>query len=108
MFFILDGGYDKAKRARLHCERTGMPLPDYAKRAAPKRTGCIDFYYTAFQSLTTCRQFSEAGIGRIPWNVIMEYADRCGMVEYEADFFAEVIERTDSEYVNRANRKQDG
>lgn len=79
-----------------------MPIPDFVTDAPTLGIGS-QFVYSAYQSLNSCRSFNEAGVGRIPWNCIMDYADRLEMSFYEADEFCELIERIDSNYVKKVN-----
>jgi hypothetical protein len=79
-----------------------MPVPDFAKES-PKLSESDEFYYFAFQSLTTCRSFSDYGTGRIPWTSIMDYADRLCMDFFDAEYFREIIEQIDVAYVKRVN-----
>ena len=56
------------------------------------------FYITAFSDLNSCRQMG-FGVGEIPWNVIMEYADRSNLDAIMTDVFKIVIRQMDRTYM---------
>ncbi len=59
----------------------------------------LDWVFTAFWRLSTCRSIGMAA-GRIPWTAIVQYAASCGIDdEDEVDDFVDLIMAMDGEYL---------
>lgn len=86
-------------------------LTEYPKEIMdhPEILPCSELYYTAFQKLTTCRQFG-FDQGPIPWTAIDRYAERMGMDEDEFWQFEAIICRIDTAYMQAVedNRPKPG
>lgn len=65
------------------CYATGRPIPDRINNA-PTLTLGLEFYYAAFNELSTCREVG-LGMGPIPWTEVRSYADSYGLPEEEAE-----------------------
>jgi len=107
LFFLLEDGFHKIRRIHFYAGKTGTAIPDFAK-SIPRLLDKNAFYYYAFQSLTTCRGIFDSGIGRIPWDKIMDYCDRYNVNGQEMEFFCEVIEKLDYNYVSKVNKSNAG
>ena len=81
-----------------------MKIPDFVDDI-PVLLESDLFYYDAFDSLNTERIFTGFGIGRIPWRSIIYYAERLKMGFHETEYFKNVIEIIDSNYVSFSNKK---
>jgi len=65
------------------CYITRRPIPDRINNA-PRLTLGLEFYYAAFNDLSTCRDVG-MGMGPIPWTEVQAYADSYGLSEDESD-----------------------
>lgn len=66
-----------------------------------------DFYLRAFWELSSCRQFGEV-MGPIPWNFLIQYAERAGLDAGMIRVFEVVIRELDEAYLEhlRTEREQ--
>ena len=78
-------------------EVKGLPPPDWAMNEPPLYPG-DDFFLTAFYDLSTCRSFGESP-GPIPWDKMVEYADRKELDPDVADAFISILRQMDSQYL---------
>lgn len=82
-------------------------LPDWYI-AEPATLPGDEWYLRAFWRLSTCRQIG-MGVGPIPWNCIVQYADRYGLEPAVSEMFIEVVREMDSAYLKWSNdQKADG
>jgi hypothetical protein len=59
----------------------------------------LEFFWTAFQRLGSCRPFGPASMGPIPWDVMDRYATRFSLNEDEYDEFLHIMESLDQTYL---------
>jgi len=85
------------------CKRQNRPLPKKIANAPDLLIGS-EFYYSAFNSLNTCRPVS-MGIGPIPWTAINDYAIRYKLIGTAADDFFDIMNLVDEEFVNWQSTK---
>lgn len=80
--------------------RQRLPLPQRIQNA-PELTLGLDFYYTAFLDLTTCRTQGYGTEGPISWLTINQYLNERGIEEEEQreDLFYH-IQRLDAAYLD--------
>ena len=79
--------------------RAGIPLPAHLANA-PELLPGLDFYYEAFQRLTTSRLMGYASCGPIPYAAISGYCKDEGIEgEMREDLFYHV-ERLDAAYIS--------
>ncbi|WP_109049309.1 hypothetical protein [Azospirillum sp. TSA6c] len=65
----------------------------------------LDWVFTAFRRLSTCRSMGMAA-GHIPWTAITAYAASCGIEdEDEVDDFVDLIIAMDGEYLKPKDHK---
>lgn len=81
------------------CEREKRPLPSKIANAPELLLG-LDFVYTAFMELSTCRSVG-MGEGPIPWTAIRDYTEYAQIDDFEQleDFFY-LIREMDSAYLD--------
>jgi len=80
------------------CYAGRRPRPQWL-REAPSLLPGLDFYFTAFNELTTCRAIG-MGVGPIPWNVVQEYADRQGLDDEERQCLLHLLRAMDNAYLD--------
>jgi hypothetical protein len=86
--------------------RAGQPLPEKIQNAPTLLLG-LEFYYNAFQDLSSCRSVG-MGLGPIPWTAMNDYCRSYGIRgEQREDFFHHVSALDDKyrEYVNKEAEK---
>lgn len=66
-----------------------------------------DFFLSAFYRLSSCRQYGTDLPGPIPWDKIVQYADRAELDEENKEVFVHVIQEMDGGYLKRYERKQE-
>lgn len=71
---------------------------------APSLMPGLDFYFTAFNELNTCRSVG-MGAGPIPWTVIQEYADREGLDGEERSCLLYLIRAMDNAYLEHGRKE---
>ena len=80
-----------------------MPLPDKIKNR-PRLSPGLDFYYSAFWELMTCRPIGMME-GPIPWTAIHQYAVAHGVYDPdEIDRMSAVIKRMDIAYMEHRHK----
>ena len=57
-----------------------------------------EFFITAFYQLSSCRSFADAAPGPIPWDKIVQYADRRGLDLEMGQAFEHIMRIIDSKY----------
>lgn len=77
--------------------RNNQPIPKKIADA-PQLLPGLDFFYTGFLELCTCRSVG-FGTGPIPWTAVNEYAMRHSLTDEEFDTFSAAIKRLDVVYV---------
>lgn len=75
-----------------------MELPE-AIENQPVLLDGLGIYMTAFQSLSTCRAFSQGTIGPIPWLAIERYAERYDFDEDSFTLLEVYIQKMDDVYI---------
>lgn len=79
------------------CQQQGLPLP--AKIAnAPELALGLEFIYTAFWELSTCRPIG-MGMGAIPWSAIYDYAAVHGLDADETEDLAYFVRKLDEKFL---------
>lgn len=83
-----------------------MPIPDKIANAPDLGWG-LDFYYTAFMELSTCRDLGMAE-GAIPWTAVREFAEADGLLSDPDEFerFVTIIRGLDIAYLEHQKSKQ--
>lgn len=81
----------------------GRNLPKQIAEAPVLRDG-LEFFYTAFFMLTSCRQIG-MGEGTIPWTAINAYADRHELDETTRTELEFHIRMMDAEYLKFRQKK---
>lgn len=79
------------------------PIPDVIANK-PKLLPGLDFYYNAFNALSSCRDMA-FGVGRIPWTAANAYGLRYRLNLDEFDRFWDLICRLDSVYIVLKNKQ---
>lgn len=74
----------------------GRPLPEWYVDE-PLTMPADDFYFTAFDRLSTCRQLG-MGLGPIPWDKVIDYAHRCELDDEMTDAFVTIISQMDQAF----------
>ena len=64
------------------------------------------FYMKAFYDLNTCRSIG-MGLGQIPWNVTVEYADRYGLEWDLSEAFVDIIREMDEGFLEWKSSEQE-
>lgn len=82
----------------------GRPLPQWALNEPEVYPGDY-FYINAFYELGTCRTIG-LSIGPIPWNRIVQYADRFKLDEDLINPFVDIIREMDDAYIEEINKKK--
>jgi hypothetical protein len=82
----------------------GNRLPEVIENQ-PELLPGLDFYYTPFGELSTCRHYGYGMCGPIPWDKIIAYADRLGLGGQEALRFTKMIRALDDTFL-QWNRKK--
>lgn len=72
-------------------------LPQWYLDEPPMPDGW-EFYLRAFNDLGTCRQIGMA-MGPLPWDKIVDYADRMGLEADVAEDFVRCLRDMDTEYM---------
>jgi hypothetical protein len=72
---------------------------------APSLLPGLDFFYTAFLQLCTCRAIGFS-VGPIPWTAVSEYARRHQLIDDDFETFAVVLKRLDSVYLDHQDKKR--
>lgn len=80
-----------------------MPVPDRVANA-PELLAISAFYYVAFQTLQSCRNFEGA---RIPWLAIKAYADEVGCDPEQRQILYAVVEALDLWLLGYLQKRQD-
>lgn len=80
------------------CYQGRRPRPQWLQNAPTLLPG-LDFYFVAFNELTTCRSIG-MGVGPIPWTVIQEFADREGLDGEERACLLYLIRSMDNAYLD--------
>jgi len=65
----------------------------------------LEFYYDAFEELSTCRPQSYS-LGLIPWTAINDFAKRYNLEREEFDEFSQIIRGLDSFLVKYMRDKE--
>ena len=97
MLYQLEQGKTEEEIIR-QCQLHRMPLPDKIANAPTLELG-LDFYFTAFTELTTCRPVG-MGEGMIPWTAIKEWGVFNKLDEEEFYDFKYLISAMDSAYID--------
>lgn len=84
--------------------RAKAPIPERILNAPALLPG-LEFYYTAFLELSTCRS-AGFGVGPIPWTAVNDYATRLGLTDDEFEGFSVVLKRLDAAYVSHETERQ--
>lgn len=84
-------------------EKNTGRLPDWWHKKPREAPGDV-FYITAFWELSTCRAFGMS-LGPIPWNYIVQYADRRGLDDRMSRVFEYVIRELDEVYLRDLKTK---
>ena len=86
------------------CVRQGLPLPDRIANAPELLLG-LDFFYSAFMDLTTCRGTGYGTEGPISWLSILDWANEYGVEgEQREDLFYH-IQKLDEVYLTFKAKK---
>jgi len=95
----------KTEQTILDQARTNnMPVPDKIKNAPTLQSG-LEFYYTAFIELSTCRD-AGMGAGPIPWESIHKMGtDHLDLDEEDFDRFVQIIRGMDLTYLDYQESK---
>jgi len=72
---------------------------------APSLYPGLQFYYTAYLTLTSCRTSAGMSEGRIPWTAVAQYADRYGLDDEEMDLLWTLVCEMDSVYLKYQQKK---
>jgi hypothetical protein len=84
-------------------QRQRGPIPQVILDAPELQIG-LEWTYSAFGKLTTCRQIG-MGIGPIPWTAINEFCVKHQLNSDDQDDFEYLIEQMDDAYVQHMNKK---
>lgn len=79
------------------------PIPD-AIRNAPYLHPSLQFFYSAFWTLSTERQIGMS-LGPIPWSRIIQFAQWHGLDEESTDYLERVVRALDLEYLSYHAKK---
>lgn len=63
-------------------------------------SGHLEFYWTAFQRLSSCRNYGPSSVGPVPWTAMDQYADRYGITFNEYDDFITIMEGLDQVFLS--------
>lgn len=91
------------QRILKECYATRQPIPDRIKDAPTLFVG-LEFYYTAFTELSTCREMGMA-MGPIPWTEVQAYADTYELSEDESEDLHVLIAMMDEVFLNHFAQK---
>ena len=80
-----------------------MPLPDRIQNAPELHMG-LEFYYSAFLDLTSCRAVME---GPISWLSTDEYATRLGLSDEQREDLLYHIARMDKTFLDFHTKKRE-
>lgn len=86
------------RRVLEQCYTGRRPKPQWLENSPALMPG-LDFYFVAFNELTTCRAIG-MGVGPIPWTSIQEYADRAELDSDERDNLTYLIRAMDNAYLD--------
>jgi len=87
------------------CYRHNLPIPEKIKNA-PEILPGLQFYYTAFYDLGSCRMGGMSE-GEIPWVAVKSYAEWYELDEFEFYDFWKAIKQMDMVYLNyRASKRK--
>lgn len=86
------------------CLKTGQPLPK-AIQDAPELALGLEFTYTAFWEMGTCRPVG-FGVGYIPWRDILKYAEHYHLDEEATEDFMFLIRAMDKAFMEQEMEKQ--
>lgn len=75
-------------------------------RNAPSLVPGLDFYFAAFNELTTCRAVG-MGAGPIPWTAIQEYADRQELDGEDRACLLYLVRAMDNAYLEHGRKEFD-
>lgn len=81
----------------------GRPLPDWYLQE-PVLQGADGFYLRAFWDLSSCRP-SSFSVGPIPWNLIVQYAERYGLDEDIVESFIYIMRAMDKVYLDWVDKE---
>lgn len=95
---------DKEKTIVKQALSNRQPIPERI-RNAPRLAPGLELYHIAFLHLDTERQMGPQLPCPIPHSAMIQYAERLGMTNLEADYFAEVIRKVDDDHLARMSKK---
>lgn len=81
---------DQARKQR-------APIPKTILEAPVLQPG-LQFYYSAYLTLASCRSLGFGAEGRVPWTAVAQYADRYGLDEEDLDLLWTLVCELDSCY----------
>lgn len=88
--------------------QAGLPgapaVPQYIQDAPELEVG-LDFLFTAFNKLSSCRPPTFAGVSRIPWTAVSMYCRDYEIVDEDREDFEYVIEQVDLKYIKYLSDK---
>jgi hypothetical protein len=87
------------------CRRERRPLPPQILNAPRLRAG-LELYYQAFEDLHADRQLGFGAVGRIPWAVVDDWADRHGLTDDQRDELHRLIPKMDEVFVEHVGGKK--
>jgi len=89
------------------CVRNRVPLPSKIQNA-PEILAGLDFYYTAFMDMTSCRELGYGQVGPVSWLTIQRYCEVYGIEgESREDMFYHVhkLDRTYLDWIETKRGK---
>jgi len=101
--FLYSLEINQAKEENLtkQAKRMGQPIPDRIKNK-PKLTTGLNLYYDAFLEL----QFDRGQNDRIPWSIIVKYAEYYDFDEIQTERLIYFIRKLDEVFIKRLNKKR--
>jgi hypothetical protein len=81
-----------------------MPLPDRIQNA-PELVLGLELYYGAFMDLTSCRGTGYGTEGPIPWDKVVQWAEKYGLDEEQEDDLVYHIPQMDEVYLKFKAKK---
>jgi hypothetical protein len=82
----------------------GLPLPDWVENEPLLHPG-DEFILSAFYHLSSCRHFGGEVPGPIPWNRVIQYAERAELDKENTQFLVFVIREMDAAYLEWYGRQ---
>ncbi len=78
--------------------------PDWLQDVPELQRG-DEFYIKAFWELSTCRHYSGGAVGPIPWDKIMDYANKAGLDSTMEGVFLEAMRGLDVTWLRWRGKK---